>query len=342
MTPLGLFGSSRPRAADEAMDTQILAALQAGLGEVQLPSTDGDAVVASYRRVLLRHPELFWVGPGCTTVRQGALGGRIRLQPAISGTPSQIRLQRERLESAVSAILARVPGIWPPYKKAIVLHDYLVEHTSYDKAVAASIDRDPTRMRAPSASTAYGCLVEHRAVCAGYACAYQLLLERAGIDCLRVKGQSVSGGGHEWNCVCLDGKWANVDVTWDDPGVDGSSEELLSHAFFCVPDAELRETHRPDPGSQLPACVSPELDYFRLRGQYLLRYDAAQVAKHLAKLRQGESLELKFGSPQERQRAVDALFTRKEIFKMRGAFGQIRRYQCLTGRNKRVLRMTVW
>ena len=54
--------------------------------------------------------------------------------------------------------------------------------------------------------TAYGCLVEGRAVCAGYAKAFKLLLGRCGISCYYVVGEA-GGGKHGWNCVELDGNY---------------------------------------------------------------------------------------------------------------------------------------
>ncbi len=62
--------------------------------------------------------------------------------------------------------------------------------------------------------SAYGALCNGTAVCQGYAVLlYRMLLE-AGVDCRVVTG-SGNGGAHAWNIVCLDGKYYNVDSTWD-------------------------------------------------------------------------------------------------------------------------------
>ena len=62
--------------------------------------------------------------------------------------------------------------------------------------------------------TAYGALIDKTSVCQGYAVLlYRMLLE-AGIDCRVISGYG-NGGGHAWNIVRLNGKYYNVDATWD-------------------------------------------------------------------------------------------------------------------------------
>lgn len=82
--------------------------------------------------------------------------------------------------------------------------------------------------------TSYGAFVNGNAVCQGYALAFKVLMDRAGIDCCYVNSKAIS---HGWNMVQLDGAWYHVDVTWDDPlytnvgdapGVVGRENFLLS------------------------------------------------------------------------------------------------------------------
>ena len=62
--------------------------------------------------------------------------------------------------------------------------------------------------------TSYGAFVNHNAVCQGYALAFKVLMDRAGIPCCYVSSDAIN---HAWNMVRLDGNWYHVDVTWDDP-----------------------------------------------------------------------------------------------------------------------------
>ena len=60
--------------------------------------------------------------------------------------------------------------------------------------------------------------------CQGYAEAYNVLMNKAGIYCCVVHGKaypkkkSKKSISHAWNIVYIDGAWYHVDVTWMDQG----------------------------------------------------------------------------------------------------------------------------
>ncbi|MBR3201750.1 MAG: hypothetical protein IKG17_10530 [Mogibacterium sp.] len=107
------------------------------------------------------------------------------------------------------------------YEKISAIHDYICDNIEYESSEEGSDIR----------RTAYGALIEGRAVCQGYSvCLYRLLLE-AGIDNRIIFGTGVSplgiNGPHTWNIVKLYGKYYYLDCTWDD--CDGSRD------FFLLP-----------------------------------------------------------------------------------------------------------
>lgn len=90
-----------------------------------------------------------------------------------------------------------------------------------------------------STGTAYGALLDKRAVCQGYAHAMQMLLSRAGYDCVTVIGL-MGDMYHKWNYVKLsDGSWRAIDVTWDDP--DGLDEPRYD--YYLLTDDEMEPDH---------------------------------------------------------------------------------------------------
>ena len=102
------------------------------------------------------------------------------------------------------------------FEKEMAIIGYLVENTDYDWAnyKSGSI---------PAASyTAYGALVNHVAVCQGYALAFKKLCDICGLEAIVVTGTG-NGGSHAWNQVKIGGSWYNVDVTWEDP-IDGGTD----------------------------------------------------------------------------------------------------------------------
>lgn len=119
------------------------------------------------------------------------------------------------------------------YQKVKAIHDYLVNNTSFDEY-------------AQNAKSARGPIMDGKAVCEGYAKAFQLLCVMSGMDCLFVTGDA--DGDHAWNKVKVDGAWYNVDVTWDDP-IGGS----LRHEYFLISDSDLAKDHAWN-NAYLPVC----------------------------------------------------------------------------------------
>lgn len=133
------------------------------------------------------------------------------------------------------------------FEKELILHDWLVDNGHYDQTV-----HDPaTPDGLPHNKDPYGLLVEGYGICLGYATAFQLLMDLAGVECITVVGASGwSKEDHAWNMVRLEGEWYGVDVTWDDQTLtdpDSFSKEELSkrhHAYFNITSDELRGGNR--------------------------------------------------------------------------------------------------
>ncbi len=96
------------------------------------------------------------------------------------------------------------------YEKVSAIRDYICDNVEYETDAG----------RSDIARTAYGALIEGRALCQGYSVSlYRLLLE-AGIDNRIIFGEGIAPdgttGSHTWNIVELYGKYYYMDITWDD------------------------------------------------------------------------------------------------------------------------------
>ena len=124
------------------------------------------------------------------------------------------------------------------YEMVKAIHDYIVNNTQYDydRLLNGTV---PDISHSPLGVLQYGV-----AVCQGYAYAFELLCDLSGIECEFVGGVA-GGGGHAWNQVKVDGKWYNIDVTWDDPiyYVNDVLTPYLSYDYFLVSDAVLYQDH---------------------------------------------------------------------------------------------------
>ena len=101
------------------------------------------------------------------------------------------------------------------------IHDYIINNTRYDTKKKSG----KSQYRSDSA---YGVLYEGYAVCGGYADTMALFLNRMNIPNFKA-----SSDMHVWNVVNIDGKWLNLDLTWDDPiSIDG--RDYLEYNIFLV------------------------------------------------------------------------------------------------------------
>ncbi len=93
------------------------------------------------------------------------------------------------------------------YEKCKLIYDYITSHVTYDYEHMYDPDYD-------LAHTTYGALIDGTAVCEGYALLFYRMALEAGLDCRFVTGRSEQQN-HAWNIVKIDGKYYNVDATWD-------------------------------------------------------------------------------------------------------------------------------
>jgi glucan-binding YG repeat protein len=112
------------------------------------------------------------------------------------------------------------------YSKALWLHDWLLEQLDYDNSLKWS--------------SAESALTRNTGTCQAYERAYAKLLSVAGIENAETRD---TYDGHTWNAMKLDGKWYQVDCTWDD-----SSENYYNfnrkHLYFALSDELMAIAHQ--------------------------------------------------------------------------------------------------
>ena len=93
------------------------------------------------------------------------------------------------------------------------------------------------------------------------------------------------GGGV--NLVQLGGQWYHLDATWDDPVISGGRRQEVSHAYFCLSDAEIAVTHSWNRAAY-PVSARTTAYYYRQTGTWYADFDAYWRAA-MAAFRRGES-----------------------------------------------------
>ncbi len=194
------------------------------------------------------------------------------------------RAARAALETVVRDIRQQLPA--DPYEQELYLYDQVMERCTYDSAVADGIKDNP------QAYTAYGALVEGKAVCEGYARALQLLFHEAGIEGVPVTGRdNAAGNGHMWNMVRIHGALYYLDATYDD------SDVAPHHRFFNITTAQLLQDRTIDESPFWgEECTATADNYYVRQGTFIDTYQRQTIARVLAdRLQQGDTaVELRF------------------------------------------------
>ena len=119
------------------------------------------------------------------------------------------------------------------------IHDYVACKVTYDP-----MGYDPKSMRGKlgydGLQEAYNVLGKNQktAVCAGYARAFALICQYAGINCTWVRGNETEESSHAWNVLypCDGSEPVLVDVTWDDLWVyDFEGQTEVDYSYFYIP-----------------------------------------------------------------------------------------------------------
>lgn len=117
--------------------------------------------------------------------------------------PTQETELTEKLKTVLPTLLADCKN---DYDSICAIHDYILKTVTYDNLSSKSYN-----LR----YTAYAAAINGTSVCEGYALLFYRMCLLAGIDCRVVIGRAL-GGAHSWNIVKLDGRWYNIDCTWND------------------------------------------------------------------------------------------------------------------------------
>ena len=264
-------GSKLMMDVDEDINEEIYERLRLGIREYREKIVfEEDQLVAQnifdeFVRLMEEHPEFFYLTGGARvdTVTYGS-DKTLTFVPEYSDPAGKLPSMTQSLEEVLDSYVADCPE-GSEYDKALWVHDRLVNETRYDTDVHYVV-QSIEETHFDHAYTSYGALVMHRAVCAGYARAFQLILERLGIECGYVSGTAVNSVGdneqHAWNYVRLDGEYYLCDVTWDDPvGADNSDINRLSHEYFCLSTEDMGRDHFPDEDQSVPECPATRSPY---------------------------------------------------------------------------------
>mgnify|MGYP000289778098 CR=1 FL=1 len=125
-------------------------------------------------------------------------------------------------------------------EKIRTVHNWIVCNTTYN---------DNYYDRGDSFNHVSNLLNNKTGVCQGYSVTFYIFMKQMGIPCTLVMGKT-DNVSHAWNAVKLDGNWYYIDVTWDDPVVNGTSNypggDNISYEYLLCTYNHISMTHTED------------------------------------------------------------------------------------------------
>lgn len=179
--------------------------------------------------------------------------------------------KQEEILAKVSEIIGQIitPGM-TELEKELAINQYLCDTCTYDDSALENAEKNNYQYvddRFNDSFTAYGALLNGRCVCAGYAAAFKLLADAAGLECIVVTGALEGTLPHAWNKVRIDGDWEILDVTNND-------NEFLTNALLNLPDEAGRRTLTEDSDYVMDgylrnyASTNGQKEYYRVNRMY--------------------------------------------------------------------------
>lgn len=258
--------------------------------------------------------------------------GNIRLR--LSDSVRQCASSEQTLKTA-REIVDSIPAEYTTdAQKAYYLYDWVCSNVVYDMYHA---DNGIGMVNA-SPQSAYGALVEKRAVCDGIAGGLQLLFELAGIPCSKLTGMADRENSHVWNTAEIDGEVWDFDATWDicrfcyaeGSEITEEENEYGGYAWFgCSRGAKAKLMVLDNVGV---ICAPPTPETFSAKSPALMAYDycitsggnvftaegqisSTTMAEQLGSaLSEGKSVRIAFDSSDAVVHYLAALLSQEQIF----------------------------
>ena len=255
----------------------------------------------TYYAVLADHPEIFWIDTSAQ-IQESGLTKKVVSYKFDTTVPAESRASmRQSIESAADACIGQIPEGASDYDKIKFVYEYIIDSTEYD---ASGADNQNIQ----------SVLLNRRSVCAGYAKAFQYVLNRMGLFCTYITGTIKGGGDHGWSMVRIDGQYYYVDVTWGDPvfanQMDGAASHAMNYNYLCCTEKDLFKTHTPDGSILLPPCTSDDYNYYIRNNMYYETFDYDTVYNRVMESVWAgeENIVMKFGSGDAYEQAKYELF----------------------------------
>ncbi len=201
--------------------------------------------------VIFDNPVFFYVNRSRIVIQQSPM--YIQLHFQYTHEKAEAEALWTQVETKINEFIQNKikPGM-SPLAKQIQIHKYIssiqAAHPPYDKEHFSIV----------------GALLNRKCVCEGYAKAYKLLCDRAGLASIVVLGDALCPDGkkepHAWNITRINSITAHTDACWD------AQYGISCYDYFNLCDADISADHAFD-ASMYPKCDPNTINYFYKNGR---------------------------------------------------------------------------
>lgn len=256
--------------------------------------------------ILNDRPDIFWFRGACTTILHENI--REALEPQYTYTKENVKKTIEDMKSSqfYKELDELLSSKRFDHEKAIVAYEYIIQHTEYEEA---ALKFDDEKLGYVYEMT--GVILKGRAVCAGYAKTFQYFMNRHGIVCTFVTGNT-ERESHAWNILNFYGDWYYVDTTWGDPIFDNpksKKDDYISYAYFCFTTEEMEKSHTAKLDAPMPLCTATKYNYYNYNKLIEDSYSVEGIARQIVRARRKKKKEviIKYRSDADYHMAINCL-----------------------------------
>lgn len=265
----GLYAYENIGSNRQQLYAEILLVMQKQVSDIPLCSNNPIDIETVTACVLLDHPEIFYVD-GYSYEKYMFAGNiqKIDYTPNYTMTGEEIAQAEALIKQYAETCFKGLPQNATEYDKVKYIYEYIILNTEYN-------------LEAPENQNICSVFLYRESVCLGYAKALQYLLQQLDVNTAVVTGTVMTGEGHAWNLVQINGQYYYVDATWGDASyqsdMGGDALSTINYDYLCITTQDIGQTHIINHPINVPVCTSRIDNYYVKEGLYITGLDSATL-----------------------------------------------------------------
>ncbi len=206
-------------------------ALSAAKTEVIIDVTNIEQIEVAMEYISYDHPEIYYLNQYTIQLTSNKDKAKLNFEYFLS--PEEIEETNALLEEVTQSFIATIPTDATQQKITKLAYDYITSNVTYNEISEYN-------------QSLISALIKKESVCAGYAKAYQYLLQKVGVWTTYLPVQSIEeetqGVSHALNMVKLDDDYFYIDSTWGD--IEGEHAHACN-AYYMLSSTDMLALYTP-------------------------------------------------------------------------------------------------